>query len=626
MLFRLILLIIFILFEPFLPVKAFFWSNFSYQFILLVLAISLFELSPGKTRRERLVLSGIILALFFRPGICGLTFPWSNSLYLLLIAGLFIISLLGMDKKEMAWIKTPLDIPLLAFLILATGYLSLSLEKMTGLRQVVSLWAAGLFYFLLVREIKSLENFQKLMIVFFLAGLRAMVYGLHQFWLGLAETRIWIETYTQGEIGSRLLNRLGCGRVFSTFVYPNAYAGFLIMLIPVSFFFFVYNRGYKRMAAGLLGALSFFSLYLTYSKGGWLSLALTFFLAFIFLLPRIRFGQKLLVALLFLALISGLVMALESTGSSKLGFKASFRVRAEYWQAALHMIRDRPIRGYGLGNFGEIYAHYKLPLAEETQMAHNNYLQVWVEMGLAGFLIFLWLVFIFFRSGLFPAALEARSPEVQSLLQGALWGGVAFFIHSLVDFDFYVPNLTFSLFFFMAVVMGINIKGRPAAGRQRMTRTTNLLFGGVVFLVLVYHQSNYLQCLFTLEKIDNLISTNDFKSAGEELEGLIAMDEFNPKLHFEKARLNELSFSRERRRAGLAEAIYGYSLASRLNPHRASYHFNLGRLYWAWRDEPRFLKKAVSEFRLAHQAYPSKKEYQQVLESVRQYLEREDEK
>ncbi len=265
MTFRLILLISFILFEPFLPVKAFYWSNISYQFLLWVLLLGLFDWS-GRTTGEKLVSAGLVCAVFFRPSVCGLAFPWSNSFYLLLISGIFFISFLG--RREFVWRKTPLDIPVISFLILATAYLALSLDRMAGLRQVISLWGAGILYFILAREIKERDIAANMILVFLLGGLRIMVNGLYQFWLGLSETRVWIETYTQGELGRRLLDRLSCGRVFSSFVYPNAYAGFLIILIPIVFSLFRHLKGYRRIGAASFLGLSFFSLFLTYSKGG----------------------------------------------------------------------------------------------------------------------------------------------------------------------------------------------------------------------------------------------------------------------------------------------------------------------------------------------------------------------
>ena len=628
--FSLILLVTFIFLEPFLPVKAFLWSNISYQFFLWILILNFFkwpEMGTGK----RLVFAGLTFAVFFRPSICGLAFPWSNSFYLIILVGTFLISFLG--RKEIVWKKTLLDVPIISFLILATGYMFLSLDRMIGLRQVLSMWGAGILYFILVREVKEKAAAENIIMVFFMAALRIMVNGLYQFWLGFNETRLYIEASNQGDLGARLLNRLSCGRVFSNFVYPNAYAGFLIMLIPIIFAFFWMARPApkgvtrsKKIGAGFLLGLSFVSLYLTYSKGGWLTLALIMLAAFVFLFSRIRIIPKLFIIFLTLILIISMVIVLESTGSTKLGFTKSFKVRWEYWQASLFMIRDNPLRGYGLGNFGEIYARYKLPMAEETQMAHNNYLQVWVEMGAGGFLILLWLVLNFIRLGIFS---YHGDPEAHVLSQGLFWGSMAFFVHSFVDFDFYVPNLLFSAFFLIGVTAALNNQTEYILVKNPRPKLLYPLLGILIFWGVLYSQIKYINHLFALDRVESFVKAGDFDRAEQEIDRLLEKSGFNPRLYFEKGRLKESKFftltgtGKEKRKSDFIDAVYGYSMASSLNPHRAGYHFSLGRLYWALRDDPIFRKKAISEFRLAHEAYPTKKEYREVFERTRQYSENE---
>ncbi len=351
---------------------------------------------------------------------------------------------------------------------------------------------------------------------------------------------------------------------------------------------------------------------------------MTSLFAFIFLFPKIKIFQKIFILFIVLALLYGLVTALESTGSTKLGFRDSFKVRWEYWQASLLMIRDKPLSGYGIGNFGEFYAQYKLPLAEETRMAHNNYLQVWVEMGFLGFFVLLWLVFNYLKQGLYPFK---GTPELGSLFQGVFWGGVAFFIHGLVDFDFYVPNLLFSAFFIIGIAVSLNRRAEEyVLFKKTGPRILYFLLGAVVFFGLLYNQLNYLNHLFAAERIDELLSIRDFETAEKEIDNLLNECEFNPTLHFEKGNLKEIRVFNEKKKKDFTDAVYEYSLASNLNPFRASYHFKLAGLYWALRDEPFFLKKAVSEFRLAHEAYPAKKEYRQVFESLKQYLEEQYEK
>ena len=364
---------------------------------------------------------------------------------------------------------------------------------------------------------------------------------------------------------------------------------------------------------GFFLGLSLFSLYITYSKGGWLSLALIALAAFIFLFPGIKGIRKLFIILLTLILIIAVVSMLESTGSTKLGFTKSFKVRWEYWQASCLMIRDNLFRGYGLGNFGEIYAQYKLPMAEETQMAHNNYLQVWVEMGIVGFIILLWLVVRFIRIGLWLRL------GTRTLAQGAFWGGMAFFVHSLVDFDFYVPNLIFSAFFLIGVTAALNSPATKTRGSAR--NSLYPILGAVIFLMVFCSQIKYINYLYRFERMEGLVAEMDFDKAEEEINGLLKESRFNPRLHFEKGRISEIKAftGKEKRKSDFIDAVYEYSLASSLNPYRASYHFRLGRLYWALRDDPFFRKRAVSQFRLAHEAYPTKKEYIEILKSAGQY-------
>ena len=71
----------------------------------------------------------------------------------------------------------------------------------------------------------------------------------------------------------------------------------------------------------------------------------------------------------------------------------SLQYRLEYWSATVDMLRDHPVWGSGLGNFRQMYLHYKLPgSSEEILDPHNLFLGVWAGGGLislAGLLVLL---------------------------------------------------------------------------------------------------------------------------------------------------------------------------------------------------------------------------------------------
>lgn len=74
--------------------------------------------------------------------------------------------------------------------------------------------------------------------------------------------------------------------------------------------------------------------------------------------------------------------------------------RVYRWVAARYMIEDKPILGFGPGNFYNFYKTYALTSFEtyvsdnkEQSGIHNYYLMIWVEQGIIGF--FLFLIFSF---------------------------------------------------------------------------------------------------------------------------------------------------------------------------------------------------------------------------------------
>jgi len=73
-------------------------------------------------------------------------------------------------------------------------------------------------------------------------------------------------------------------------------------------------------------------------------------------------------------------------------------VRLVMWKGAVRIIKDNPITGTGLASFPVVYEDYK-------EASHTEYfpnpdhfiLSIWIEMGLAGLIIFGWIIIRFFK-------------------------------------------------------------------------------------------------------------------------------------------------------------------------------------------------------------------------------------
>ena len=129
--------------------------------------------------------------------------------------------------------------------------------------------------------------------------------------------------------------------------------------------------------------------------------------------------------------------------------------RAELWAETVNLVRAYPIFGCGLGGYQSAFPKYKIsgPLVTDDY-AHNDYLQVLAEMGILGGSILLGLATIIVRSS-FRCALSASDPAVWSLALACCGSLSAILIHSLADFNLYIPANALVVSWVAGIVMGL---------------------------------------------------------------------------------------------------------------------------------------------------------------------------
>lgn len=243
-------------------------------------------------------------------------------------------------------------------------------------------------------------------------------------------------------INPAMFNRIAKGRVMGTLVYPNALAGVILLLLPVSLAL-AFNstrqmkppiRGAVIVMTCLLGGLG---LFWSGSKAGWL-LALA--LAGIWLL-RLNWPRRLKWVTLATILAVGLaVFALRfhsyfTTGATSVG------ARFDYWRAAVQTTMANPVFGTGPGTFQRPYAQIKSPDAEMARMTHNDYLEQFSDSGIVGGLGYAaWVVLALVTVG-------RRVWRSGGYLRfGLFLGLLGWFVQGLVEFSLYVPALAWTAF------------------------------------------------------------------------------------------------------------------------------------------------------------------------------------
>jgi O-antigen ligase len=112
------------------------------------------------------------------------------------------------------------------------------------------------------------------------------------------------------------------------------------------------------------------------------------------------------------------------------------------WMDTLRLIAAFPLFGCGLGNYGTAFLRYQTSVIDRTfSYAHNDYLQLLAELGVAGFLILACVVTPVvgraFRAA-FRTDLRGAS-GTRYLACGCAGALSAIGLHSLADFNLYIP-------------------------------------------------------------------------------------------------------------------------------------------------------------------------------------------
>ena len=128
--------------------------------------------------------------------------------------------------------------------------------------------------------------------------------------------------------------------------------------------------------------------------------------------------------------------------------------RSRIWQANIDMISDRPLFGWGYGNYKRFrepyYAPY--PQADTDAHAHNTFLQVWVDSGWLGLVAFLALMATVLGKGWWIYRGLSVEP-LKSYALGIVLGIVGFLIGGLTQHNFGDAEVVIVLWALVGVLM-----------------------------------------------------------------------------------------------------------------------------------------------------------------------------
>jgi len=415
---------------------------------------------------DKAVQLGILVLAFLSPFFLGalrllpLSFAFA---FVLLIFTLFLFS--SLQKGEFRIYSTPLYLPLLLLLIIGGLSLFTSFNWTFSRNELFKLFTYSLLFFLIVNNFREEKEQNYLVSTLLISATIIALYGL----------------------GFYILLGKPSYLIFSTFLNSNCLAGYLIIIIPIGLSRLLISReriSQQRLFFALL--ILSLCLILTVSRGAWLALIVALIVFGLVGKQRVEMvhGQQstvhrkhkshglwtmdyglnrgpsfyllALVILLFIGFFLTKPTIRERTISLFNFHHRSQLFRSLVWKGSLKMIKAHPFLGTGIGTFEVAYPNYKFGGCS-TKMAHNTYLQMGVEMGVLGIITYLSLIVTAFF--IFRERLRESSSSERIFLGGLLSGSVAFLIHNLVDYSWYIPA-TGGLFWIVLALAIVREGGR----------------------------------------------------------------------------------------------------------------------------------------------------------------------
>jgi O-antigen ligase len=412
-------------------------------------------------------LAGAGVVLLLAPLAFGAVEPWAilalqASATLLFLAWGFRQWSYG----EIEIIAHPLHRPMLAFaaLVVVQWLTGLTAYRHATYSSLLLYVSYGLLVFVVTQTLRRVSQLDQFAWV--LCGYGAFV----------ASFSLLLGLFPNGKLYGVWTVYLG-GQPYGPYVNHNHYAGLMEMLTP---FLLVLaatrlTRGKRKIAVAAIASVMAGTIFLSGSRGGMLAFALQAVLLIVLLRPRQRnWKQHVLLGVSVAAMIGFLVWIGGNELTRRLASinteaqqELSGGVRMTIDRDCLRMWRQKPLLGWGLGTFPAVYPQFRsFYTSFFVNEAHNDYLQLLTETGLAGFAIAIWFLVVTFRRAW--AKLDQWTESVNgSLTVAALLGCVGILVHSFLDFNLQVPANA-AVFYVLCAIAASN--PLQEAQRQRSRR------------------------------------------------------------------------------------------------------------------------------------------------------------
>jgi O-antigen ligase len=430
------------------------------------------QVSPGTSTSTLLgAACGVLLLapLCFGAVQWWAVFGFEASATLLLVAW----AIRQWKMQELYVIPNPIYAPMLAFfgLVLAQWAFGITAYRHATYSRLLLYFAYGMLVFVTTQTLRQSSQIRILAWIICGYGTVVASFAVLQ---GLSSNGklYWIWSLDQN------------GLIYGPYVNHNHYAGLMEMLSPFPLVLAIsrFTDQNRKLAATAVGALMAATIFLSGSRGGMLAFAVQA-IALAVLMSRRQEKNWKQPAVLIAFLVAVIAFLFWIGGSALTHRLASIHTetrqelsggtRLTIDRDSLRMWTKRPLLGWGLGTFPEIYPEFRsFYTSFFVNQAHNDYLQLLVETGLAGFAIVVWFLSLALRRGL--GKLQNWTQTYNGVLTaGCLLGILGILVHSFFDFNLQIPANA-ALFYVLCAIAAAEPVHESRRSRVRRRSSTVL--------------------------------------------------------------------------------------------------------------------------------------------------------
>ena len=445
-----------------------------------VTALSKYNQSIWTNAIEASIIALVVLVpIVFYPRCITVFVPAKEvTTEVLVVLGLTFWGIKMVSKEDIKITYTPLNLPILSFVAICVLSLILSSNFFVSLKELPLFLVGPLLYFIITSNINNQKHVNRIIYILLIIGGLFGIYGILQY--NGIDFSFWIRN-------------IGRQQVFGLFGNVNYFAEYLIVPLPIaiSLFFACRNNIKKTLLLTAILAIGI-SLILTFTRGSYLAFgASLIFMTLLFIFSRgksfIKENRKIfivvLVAIIIITFLFAIPSPLNKSGTiiskiksrisvSQLTQDIAIKRRIATWKFTVLMIKDRPFIGAGIGTFKYNSLKYQAKFFDQGQnrslypygfatKAHNEYLQLWAEMGIVGLGIFIWLIISYFSYGL-RFIKRVKDGYRKRVLIGLMGAVVAVLVDAIFGFPLHLPA-TIVLFWLALALTIVVIKSEADA-------------------------------------------------------------------------------------------------------------------------------------------------------------------